>query len=92
MIWAEIITGVAGFGVANYGLYRLGMWSARKDLRETMLQLEKLNKDENAKLLKECQEHLKHMEEINSKGLLWLGKQNEDVGGLDTPLLNIQEE
>ena len=52
MIWAEIFTGLAGFGIANYGLYRLGMWSARNDLKKTIIELEKQNKEENSRLLR----------------------------------------
>ena len=84
MIWAEIIGGLTTFGIANYGLYKLGMWTARNDLRKTIIELEK-EKSLNSGILKECQEHLKYMEEINSKGLAWLGRQGE--GGLDAQLL-----
>ena len=81
-MWSPIILGVSTISLGYYGIYKLGMWSARKDLKNLIECLEKENPD--SEIIDKCKEHLKYMEKINKKGLIWLGRE----GGLKNQMLN----
>jgi len=62
-----VLTSIVGI---NYGIYRLGMWSSKKQLIETRSKLITQSAEDNELLIEEISNHLIEMNEfIKSKKL-----------------------